>query len=146
MTPSELQLLLASGSQRKKPRHREAEIQEACVTWFKYAHPDCIIFAVPNGGSRDVKEAKNMKREGILAGVADLIIVAKNRVLFVEMKTRKGRQQQSQKDFQEKVEKLGHKYVICRSTDEFRIVVNAWLGETPRSVRKISKKQDNGET
>ncbi len=44
------------------------------------------FFAVPNGGSRNAREAKNLKLEGVRAGVSDLVVVLKNRVLFIEMK------------------------------------------------------------
>jgi len=32
-------------------------------------------FAIPNGGSRDVREARNLKRQGVKAGVPDLIVL-----------------------------------------------------------------------
>ena len=44
------------------------------------------FFAVPNGGSRNVREAMNLKKEGVKSGVSDLVIVTKNVVLFLEMK------------------------------------------------------------
>ena len=44
------------------------------------------FFAIPNGGSRNAIEAKNLKREGIRAGVSDIQIILKNKVLFIEMK------------------------------------------------------------
>ena len=118
---------LADGKPRKKPRHIEESIQTACVSWFRIAHPECIIFACPNGGSRNRLEAINMKRSGVLAGVADLIIVADRAVLFVEMKTKKGRQEESQKVFQSNVERLGFEYKICRSLVDFQLSVESWL-------------------
>jgi O-acetyl-ADP-ribose deacetylase (regulator of RNase III) len=44
------------------------------------------FFAVPNGGSRHKVEARNMKLEGVRAGVSDIVVVFYNIVLFVEMK------------------------------------------------------------
>lgn len=44
------------------------------------------FFAVPNGGSRNKLEAINLKREGVKAGVSDLIIITRDKVLFLEMK------------------------------------------------------------
>lgn len=43
-------------------------------------------FAVPNGGTRNKIEATGLKKEGARAGVSDLIIVLKEKVLFLEMK------------------------------------------------------------
>lgn len=111
----------------RKPRHIESGIQQACVEWFRWMYSDYIIFSVPNGGSRNSREASNMKKEGLLPGVSDLIVVADGKVLFVEMKAGKNGQQQTQKDFQKKVESLGFKYVVCRSLDEFIAAIEEWL-------------------
>lgn len=113
---------------RRKPRHIEESIQVACVKWFRLQYPNLVIFAVPNGGSRNLYEAKNMKESGTLAGVADLVIVGNGgRVLFVEMKAGKNKQEDSQVLFQNKVEKLGHKYIICRSKEQFMKEVDLWV-------------------
>ena len=113
---------------KRKPRHLEESIQVACVKWFRLQYPNLVIFAVPNGGSRNLYEAKNMKESGTLAGVADLVIVGNGgRVLFVEMKAGKNKQEDSQVLFQNKVEKLGHKYIICRSREQFIKEVDLWV-------------------
>ena len=113
---------------KRKPKHIEESIQVACVKWFRLQYPNLVIFAVPNGGSRNLYEAKNMKESGTLAGVADLVIVGNGgRVLFVEMKAGKNKQEDSQVLFQNKVEKLGHKYIICRSREQFMKEVDLWV-------------------
>lgn len=113
---------------KRKPRHIEESIQVACVKWFRLQYPNLVIFAVPNGGSRNLYEAKNMKESGTLAGVADLVIVGNGgRVLFVEMKAGKNKQEDSQVLFQNKVEKLGHKYIICRSREQFMKEIDLWV-------------------
>lgn len=113
---------------KRKPRHIEESIQVACVKWFRLQYPNLVIFAVPNGGSRNLYEAKNMKESGTLAGVADLVIVGNGgRVLFVEMKAGKNKQEDSQVLFQNKVETLGHKYIICRSLEQFKKEVDLWV-------------------
>ena len=113
---------------KRKPRHIEESIQVACVKWFRLQYPNLVIFAVPNGGSRNLYEAKNMKESGTLAGVADLVIVGNGgKVLFVEMKAGKNKQEDSQVLFQNKVEKLGHKYIICRSKEQFMKEIDLWV-------------------
>ena len=117
-----------SQKRKRKPRHIEESIQVACVKWFRLQYPNLVIFAVPNGGSRNLYEAKNMKESGTLAGVADLVIVGNGgKVLFVEMKAGKNKQEDSQVLFQNKVEKLGHKYIICRSREQFMKEVDLWV-------------------
>ena len=130
MKYDELKALLAK--EKKQPqrhRHIEGDIQEACVRWFRLAYPRYLIFSVPNGGTRNAREAVQLKREGALAGVADLIIVIEGAVLFVEMKTKHNKQQESQKQFQEAVERLGHQYAVCHSLQEFQLTIERFIKE-----------------
>lgn len=48
-------------------RHIESQIQKDCVTWFRLQYPKIgrLLFAVPNGGARNAKEAAIMKGEGL---------------------------------------------------------------------------------
>lgn len=108
-------------------RNIESNIQQACVRYFRLKYPKYLCFSVPNGGSRSAITGAILKAEGAMAGVSDLVIVADGRVAFVEMKTGKGRQQDTQKIFQGNVERLGHPYFICRSLDEFMMVTEDFL-------------------
>lgn len=110
---------------RRHPREEEHRIQCACVRWFNLYFPNLRgrLFAVPNGGRRDAITAAKLKAEGVVAGVADLILLKSNKhfgALLIEMKTLKGRQRDSQKQWQNSVCSLGeYKYVVCRSLDDF---------------------------
>ncbi len=120
------ELLKNQPNTRRRSRHLEEQLQALCVKWFRLRFRHYIIFAVPNGGSRNRLEAFNLKVSGVLAGVADLIIVGNKKVLFVEMKYKKGTQQDTQKQFQQRVEELGHRYVLCRSFEQFKEEVEQW--------------------
>lgn len=135
-------------------REEEHNIQCACVRWFNLQWPQYrgLLFAVPNGGARSKATAGKLKAEGVVPGVADLILlVPKNtnpikeeyvtitleidgqipeiwyHALCIEMKTAKGRQSPEQKEWQAKVEAHGYKYAVCHSLDEFMAVVNGYL-------------------
>lgn len=113
-------------------RHEESIIQQNCVKWFRLQFPRLalLLFAVPNGGARRAIEGKIMKAEGTTRGVADLLLLfpAKRfHGLCIEMKSPKGRQQPSQKIWQERAEWAGYKYVICRSIESFITEINAYL-------------------
>lgn len=97
----------------------EHKIQVACVRWFRYQFNNLLIYAVPNGGMRNAVVGAKLKAEGALAGVADLVIVTKDRHIYVEMKTPKGKQQPSQLQFEHRVKALGHSYHVCHSLEEF---------------------------
>lgn len=112
----------------------EANLQSACVSWFRLQYKKLapLLFAVPNGGSRNKIEAVNLKRQGVRAGVADLILLFPRQghgALLIEMKFGTGRQRPAQKEWQHVVEAAGYKYVICRSLDEFMCEVNNYLGK-----------------
>ena len=121
-------------SVRKKPSDEEHKIQCACVRWFKLTHRNLagLLYAVPNGGKRDQRTGAYLKAEGVLAGVSDLNLDVPNKDyhgLRIEMKTPKGKQQESQTTFQINVEKQGYKYAICRSLDDFIRVVETYLSK-----------------
>lgn len=113
-------------------RHIESSIQQSCVRWFRYQYPELqgLLFAVPNGGYRDEREASRFKKEGVVSGVSDLILlVPKNgfSALCVELKAAKGRLTDKQKEWQEKAGNAGNKCVVVRSVDEFIHEVNSYL-------------------
>jgi hypothetical protein len=113
-------------------RHTESRIQQNAIRWFRYQYPELLLFAIPNGGVRSKTEAAIMKGEGVVAGVSDLFLSVPNTMyhgLYIEMKTEKGRQGDYQKIFQEKVEKFGYKYAVCRSLDEFIETVNKYTAQ-----------------
>ena len=99
-------------------KHLEDKIQLAIVQLVRYTYPKSILFSIPNGGYRNLIEAKRMKGTGTLAGVSDLIFLHNGKTIFIEVKTDKGKQTDYQKDFQLKVEKQGHLYVVVRSVDD----------------------------
>jgi len=110
----------------------ESQIQQACMQWWnsQYASISTLLFAVPNGGNRNVIEAVKMKREGITPGVADLILLIPKHgfnSLCIEMKTKVGKQSPIQKQWQKQAEIFNNKYVICRSLEEFMIIINEYL-------------------
>lgn len=113
-------------------RHEEDNIQIACVLWFQAQFPKLarLLHHSPNGGKRTRYEAMEFKRMGTRAGFPDLILCfpAKGyHALFVEMKTKTGRQQPTQKQMQRDLEWAGYKYVICRSLDDFMSKINGYL-------------------
>ena len=57
---------------------------------------------------------------GVYRGITDLIAAKDGRVLFIELKTARGRQSEHQKKFQSDLEAAGGEYVLCRGVDELR--------------------------
>ena len=116
-------------------KHQESTLQTACVRWFRCQYPQLVIYAVPNGGSRNVLEAQRLKAEGVLAGVADLVVLLpQGKSLYIEMKVKGNRQTQNQKDFQNKVIALGHTYAVCYTFEEFQKVIEKSTAKPARNI------------
>lgn len=134
MTFEEMKASQERSMRGKKQKNEEHRIQCNCVKWFrlKYRKYAELLYAVPNGSKRDAITGKALKDEGVLAGVSDLNLDVPNRFyhgLRIEMKTKSGRQQPSQKQFQLNVESMGYKYVICRSFDDFMREVIRYMND-----------------
>lgn len=119
---------------RKHHDNEEHGIQVDCITWFRLQYPAMRhnLFAVPNGGRRSKKTAVDLKKEGVLAGVSDLILLKKNKhygALLIEMKTSKGKQSDLQKEWQNEIEKDGYKYIVCRSLIDFMNAVKSYVAD-----------------
>ena len=100
------------------------------VKLFFPSLPDRLLFAIPNGGSRNTLEASNLKRQGVKAGVSDVILLMPGSgygSLAIEFKTRAGRQSPVQMEFQRQAEKAGNKYVICKSATDAIMAISEYL-------------------
>lgn len=142
-TIDEFRRLVEQGvHQRRHPRDLEHQLQVECIKWFRLQYPEFHnnLFAVPNGGRRDEVTAAKLRAEGVLAGVADLILLKSNDnygALLIEMKTARGRQSEAQRQWQSRIILDGYKYVVCHSFDDFRREVTDYLSnvttDTPTS-------------
>lgn len=131
MTYEEMQKLQQPKT-RRKPREEEHRLQSACVRWYRLQYPKMKhnLFAIPNGSRRDAVTGAKLKAEGVLSGISDLILLKSNRfygALLIEMKTSKGRQSESQKEWQHKITADGYKYVVVRSIEDFQREVRDYL-------------------
>ncbi len=100
-------------------KQHESKLQSECVRWFRIRFPDGLIFAIPNGGARTIKTATYLKKEGVLAGVPDLQVIARGQIYFIEMKYGAGKVTEIQKAVHEKIEQNGGSVFVVRSFDEF---------------------------
>jgi len=111
-------------------RHLESQLQQSLVTLLRMDHRCRNLFAIPNGGLRNIRTAVRLKKEGVLAGVPDLFLpVARGKFhgLFIELKTDKGVLSPSQKVMGENFMGLGYAVVVVRSVEEGRAKVAEYL-------------------
>lgn len=112
--------------------HNESELQSSCKRWFDYQFPKLrqICFAIPNGSRRDKITGAILKKEGVVSGCPDMILLKQSNgfgSLCIEFKTQIGRQSENQKLWQQSAETAGNKYVICRSFDQFRTEIENYM-------------------
>lgn len=127
---------IAATKERRRPQHHESELQQQCVQWFalqpKYRKYEGLLFAVPNGGQRSKKTAADLKKEGVVSGVSDLILDVPNKQyhgLRIEMKHGKNKQSESQLLYQQRVTAQGYHYALCYTFEQFQEVINDYLSE-----------------
>ena len=118
------------GKKHDKPEERmQIEFFNQVPLFFRKL-PSKLLFAVPNGGSRNIIEAKNLKAQGVKAGVSDVVLLIPKKgysSLCLEFKTLVGKQSDEQKAFEYQAERAGNKYVVVRSVKEALDILKWYL-------------------
>lgn len=118
----------------------EAQLQRAVASYLSLVLPNSVMWsAIGHGGGGKIRGAQ-LKGMGLRRGLADFYIawytINGQKTLWIELKSKDGRQSDEQKQFQTCVENIGHSYIICRSIDE---VVNAIiLNAVPTKARRAA--------
>ena len=110
----------------------EAKLQIACIKWFALQYPEKadLLFHIPNGGKRNIREAVKFKKMGVKAGIPDLFLSqasGKYFGLYIEMKAGKGKLTDNQKNY---FERFDLEHYACRevkSIEEFISVMEWYL-------------------
>lgn len=93
----------------------EKTIQKQVVSFLKTYYPNLFFLSIRNEGKRSLREGKEAKDMGLLSGASDLYILHNGQSLFLELKNEKGKQSETQKDFESKVIKNGAEYALAYS-------------------------------
>jgi len=104
----------------KQRRTPEADLQRAVVVALRFALPKGAIIhhcvnEVTEAGPRGAKLLVGM---GVHAGFADLIVLCDGRVLFLELKSFKGRLSPAQEAFRDAMLAQGFGWALVRSLDD----------------------------
>lgn len=113
----------------------EHQLQAAVITWWRLAHrkyglPEFSLFAIPNGGARDVITGALLKKEGVRKGVVDLMLAypkAGAHGLFIEMKTGSNKPSDEQQEFIAFVEAQGYRASVHWATDSAIKAIEEYL-------------------
>ena len=91
------------------------------------AAPGVFWFAIPNQSNRGAVSGQKMKDEGVVSGVADLcVMLPQGRVAWLEMKKPGGRLSDTQKQFRDQCNLLGHPWAVAYSVQEALIYLRSW--------------------
>lgn len=114
---------------------KEHHEQCALVQWAGLRAGRCpelsLLYAIPNGGERNIVVARKLKAEGVKPGVPDLCLPVAGsgyHGLYVEMKKAKGgRVGENQRWWLEKLNAQGYLATVCNGFDEGQAVIEAYL-------------------
>lgn len=119
---------------RVRVKQKESEEQTAIIEWaniMQHRVPElALLYHVPNGGSRNVVEAKRLKAQGVKSGVPDLVLpVARGKYhgLYIELKTLRGRVSDTQKQWLDALRNQGYAAIVCRGADEAIAMIAKYL-------------------
>jgi hypothetical protein len=88
----------------------------------KHTKINASLFAIPNGGKRNMVVAMKLKAEGVKSGVPDLFLALPNETyhgLFIELKTpKKGTVSKEQKEWIARLNENGYRAVVCWGHEE----------------------------
>ncbi|MBC7163838.1 MAG: VRR-NUC domain-containing protein [Roseovarius sp.] len=107
-------------------KHRgtpEADLQRAVVQVLRFALPKTAIIhhcanEVTEPGPRGAKRQAILVGMGVHPGFADLVVLCHGRVLFLELKSLKGRLSPAQAAFRDAVQAQGQGWALVRSLDD----------------------------
>lgn len=101
----------------------EADLQRAVVQALRFALPRTAIIhhcanEVTEAGPRGARRQAILVGMGVHPGFADLMVLWEGRVLFLELKSLKGRLSPSQEAFRDAVLAQGFGWALVRSLDD----------------------------
>ena len=116
-------------------RQYEAQEQRALFDWAAYAQnrwPELgMLYPIHNGGSRDPREAHNLRMQGVKPGVPDICLpVPRNgyAALYIELKRKSGGVlSDKQRVWLKALTRAGNRAVVCRGFEEARETILEYL-------------------
>jgi len=117
----------------QKVHTSESAMQAAIFQYFWNNYPATRrrIFHVPNGGSRNKIEAVQLRAQGVVKGITDLICLGDNGFFAIELKIKGNKElgikegviSPEQQAIHDLWRSLGHKVYVCWSYDETLSVI-----------------------
>jgi hypothetical protein len=105
----------------------ELQLQAQCYQWAHNTYPQLrkLLFAVPNGGKRNKREAMNLKASGVVPGIPDMICVYKGVPVGIELKVGSNGPSDDQLEVHEKWDEHGMRVYVIWTFEEFKLIIKS---------------------
>lgn len=120
----------------------ESVEQECLMRWVKLVsgkYPDLeMLYHIPNGGTRNKREAEHLRRQGVKAGVPDLCLPVPRgefHGLYIELKAKDNTPTEKQKEWLAKLDKQRYKTAVCWGWEAAAEVIEAYMRQAPPTSR-----------
>jgi len=119
----------------KLRKHDEDDEQKKIFEWSAWKEKEfpvleTMLFHVPNGGKRNIREAVRLKRQGVKAGIPDIYLDVPNgkyHGLRIELKVAPNKPTKNQIKYIDMYNELGYKAVFCYSADKAIDIICEYL-------------------
>lgn len=105
--------------------------QVQLFAWAAYHRELDLMYAIPNGGKRDIRVALKLKEEGVKPGVPDICLPLPRggkHGLYIELKRRKhGRVSPEQLEWLDALMRQGYECAVCCGWEAARDVIERYL-------------------
>lgn len=117
---------------KKRRNDYEHILQTNAINYFTLKYPKVahLLFAIPNGGKRNLITAKKLKAEGVKSGVLDLFFAYPLKGycgLFIETKFGKNDLTENQIFYKKEFEAQGYKCCVYWTLEEFIQIMEEYI-------------------
>ncbi|MBV7534070.1 VRR-NUC domain-containing protein [Chitinophaga sp. sic0106] len=106
---------------------KESQLQARCYQWAHNTYPQLrgLLFAVPNGGTRNVREAMALKATGVVPGIPDMVCLYGGRPVGFELKADAGRTSKEQEKIHQVWQAAGIEVYLVRDEETFQSLIKS---------------------
>lgn len=124
LTIEELRAMLPKNKGKRPEEVMQAEIIRWYRSQYPEPHPMYYLLVSNDNNAISAQQGLKAKAQGRVAGVADLTFYKPGgQPILIELKTPTGRQSPDQKQWQKAVEDAGYRYVVVRSVEDFKKII-----------------------
>jgi hypothetical protein len=104
---------------------KESELKSVIVDYLEICQRQGKLYwdRLNSGDFIEVRGPTRRRVKGCRKGTADLFILSDSRVIFLELKSEKGKQTETQKEFEMTMKLYGNEYYIVKSFEDLETIL-----------------------